>query len=126
MSEYLIKKVATGVKFDLLGSNGQVIATSEVYKTMAACRKGIESVRKNAPKAAVEDQTNSQLAETNPKFELYQDKTGMFRFRLRSRNGSIIAVSESYSTRQGCLQGIERVKNHANSEENPIFSGNKY
>ena len=44
MGKFLIKKTNTGVKFDLKATNGQVIATSEVYTTDAACKKGIESV----------------------------------------------------------------------------------
>ena len=53
MGEFVIRKVATGVKFDLLAGNGEIIATSEVYKTEAACRKGMESVCKNAPKISL-------------------------------------------------------------------------
>ena len=75
------------------------------------CRKGIESVRKNAPGARLEDQTEEGWAQLpNPKFELYQDKAGQFRFRLRARNGKIIAVSENYSGKAVCLKGIESVK----------------
>ena len=48
MSKFVIRPVCSGVKFDLTAGNGQVIATSEVYETHAACVKGIESVRKNA------------------------------------------------------------------------------
>ena len=48
MGYFLIKPVASGVKFDLRAGNGEIIATSEVYKTAAACRKGIDSVIKNA------------------------------------------------------------------------------
>ena len=121
MGEFVMKKVASGVKFDLRAGNGEVIATSEVYKTEAACRKGIQSVRKNAPKALLEDQTAGSAVLPNPKFELYQDKAGLFRFRLRSRNGHIIAVSEAYATRQGCADGIESVKNNIIFEENPNF-----
>ena len=57
MGKFVIKEVASGVKFDLKAGNGEVIATSEVYTTEAACKKGIESVMKNAPVAGVEDQT---------------------------------------------------------------------
>ena len=50
MGCFMIKTVATGVKFDLHATNGEVIATSEVYKTEAACRKGIQSVIKTPRK----------------------------------------------------------------------------
>ena len=53
MGKFVIRETNTGVKFDLKATNGQVIATSEVYTTDAACKNGIESVRKNAPEAEV-------------------------------------------------------------------------
>ena len=57
MGKFVIRTVNSGIKFDLKATNGQVIATSEVYESKAACLNGIESVKKNAPIANVEDQT---------------------------------------------------------------------
>ena len=74
----------------------------------------------------MEDQTAGDLHLTNPKFELYQDKAGAFRFRLRSRNGAIIAVSEGYNSKSNCLDGIESVKNNVFFAENPEIFQNKY
>ena len=51
MSASSIKKVNTGIMFNLKADNGQVIATSEVYTTAASCENGIQSVRENAPVA---------------------------------------------------------------------------
>ena len=51
MGKFVIKKVATGIKFDLKAGNGEVIATSEGYKSKAGCENGIASVKKNAPEA---------------------------------------------------------------------------
>ena len=118
MSSFLIRPVPTGYKFDLKAPNGQIIATSEVYETRAACRKGIESVRKSAPKAKREDLTE-ELSEavTNPKFQLFQDKSGAFRFRLKSRNGQVVAVSEGYSTKAACENGMESVRKTAPEAE---------
>ena len=114
MGKFVIKETNTGVKFDLKAGNGEVIATSEVYTTEAACRKGIASVQKNAPVAAVEDQTKEGFAaEKHPKFEMYQDKAGEYRFRLKARNGEIIAVSEGYVAKASCLNGIESVRKNA-------------
>jgi len=114
MGNFLMREVATGYKFDLKAANGQVIATSEVYKTAAACENGMESVCTNAPKAPVEDQTEGTFRPVpNPKFELYRDKGGAFRFRLRSRNGKIIATGERYSTKAACENGIESVRINA-------------
>ncbi len=118
MGKFIIKTVATGVKFDLRAANGETIATSEVYQCEAACRKGMESVIRCAPAAKLEDLTADASTKcTNPKFELYQDRSGAFRFRLRSRNGAIIAVSEGYSTKNSCLDGIESVRNNVIFQE---------
>ena len=114
MGKFVIKTVKTGIKFDLKAGNGEVIATSEVYTTMAACKNGIESVRKNAAVAKMEDQTVENFETvTNPKFEMYTDKAGEFRFRLKARNGEIIAVSEGYKAKASCLNGIESVRKNA-------------
>lgn len=114
MGKFVVKNTNTGVKFDLKAANGQVIATSEVYSSEAACRNGIESVRKNAPAAAVENQTVEGYAvEKNPKFEIYTDKAGEFRFRLKATNGQVIAVSEGYTTLANCENGVASVKKNA-------------
>lgn len=118
MGKFVVRQVKTGIMFNLKASNGQVIATSEVYNSDAACRKGIESVRKNAPIAPIENQTVEGFAkEKHPKFEVYLDKAGEYRFRLKATNGQIIAVGESYTQLSGCLNGIESVKKNAPDAE---------
>ena len=117
MGKFVIKQTKTGIKFDLKAGNGEVIATSEVYTTEKACRAGIASVQKNAPVAGVEDQTVEGFETLkHPKFEVYKDKAGEFRFRLKATNGQIIAVSEGYKAISGCMNGIESVKKNADSE----------
>ena len=114
MGKFVIRETATGIKFDLKADNGQVIATSEVYTTEDACRNGIASVQKNAPVAAIEDQTVEGYAtEQHPKFEIYKDKAGEFRFRLKATNGQVIAVSEGYKAMASCENGIESVKKNS-------------
>ncbi|MCR5467095.1 MAG: YegP family protein [Lachnospiraceae bacterium] len=111
MGKFVMKQVASGVKFDLKAGNGEVIATSEVYTTEKACKNGIESVRKNAQVAGIEDQTVEGFEKVkHPKFEVYADKKGEFRFRLKATNGEIIATSEGYKSKPSCLNGIESVK----------------
>lgn len=114
MGKFVIREVPSGIKFDLKAGNGEVIATSEVYTTEAACRNGIESVKKNAPVAGVEDQTAEEVVKVkNPKFEVYQDKAGEYRFRLKATNGQIIATGEGYKAKASCLNGIESIKKNA-------------
>lgn len=47
------------------------------------------------------------------KFELYTDKAGEFRFRLKAANGQTIAASEGYKTKASALNGIGSVKKNA-------------
>lgn len=117
MGKFVIRAVASGYKFDLVAANGQTIAASEVYETLAACRKGAQSVKTSAPKAKVEDLTAAGVAAANPKFELYRDKAGQFRFRLKARNGKVIAASEGYATKAVCEKGIESVRKNAMDAE---------
>ncbi len=41
------------------------------------------------------------------KFELYKDKSGKFRFRLKASNGQVIATGEAYETKASALNGID-------------------
>ena len=114
MGKFVIRTTNTGIKFDLKAGNGEVIATSEVYKSLKSCLNGVESVKKNAPIANLEDQTAEEYAkEKCPKFEMYIDKAGEYRFRLKATNGEVIAVSEGYKSKASCLNGIESVKKNA-------------
>ena len=113
MGKFEVKTVKTGIKFNLKAGNGEVIATSEIYTTEAACRKGIDSVKRCCV-GPVEDQTveNFQVLK-HPKFEVYTDKAGEYRFRLKAKNGQIVAVGEGYKAKTSCLNGIESVKKNA-------------
>jgi uncharacterized protein YegP (UPF0339 family) len=117
MGKFVVKETKSGVKFNLKAGNGEIIATSEVYSTEKACMNGIESVRTNCI-ADVEDQTVEGFAQLkHPKYEVYADKAGEFRFRLKAKNGEIIAVSEGYKAKASCLNGIESVKKNAPDAE---------
>ncbi|MBQ6022754.1 MAG: YegP family protein [Clostridia bacterium] len=114
MGKFVIKETKTGVKFDLKAGNGEIIANSEIYSSEAACRNGIQSVMTNAPIANLEDQTVEGFEEQkHPKFEVYVDKAGEFRFRLKAKNGEIIATGEGYKAKASCLNGIESVRKNA-------------
>ena len=118
VSRFCIRKTSSGYKFDLLAANGQVVLTSEVYSSRAAARKGAASVRLVAPAAPLENRTETPiLPRPNPKFELYLDKAGKYRFRLKARNGKIVGVSEGYNNKSGCLNGIESVRINASEAE---------
>ena len=114
MGKFTVKKTNTGIKFDLKAANGEIIATSEVYKSKASCQNGIKSVQKNAVVAEIEDTTEKDFtAVKHPKFQVYLDKKGEYRFRLTASNGQIITVGEGYKTKAGCLNGIKSIKKNA-------------
>lgn len=58
-----------------------------------------------------------QDGENMSKFEVFSDKSGKYRFRLKANNGEIIAASQGYTTKDGCMKGIESVKNNAAAAE---------
>lgn len=98
--------------FNLKAANGEIIlAASETYTTLKACEQGVESVRKNAL-SGIEDQTRSESL-THPKYELYQDKAGEFRFCLKARNGEIIGKSEGYKAKASAKKGIASIGKNA-------------
>ena len=118
MGKFVVKETATGIKFDLKAGNGEVIATSEVYSSEAACMNGIESVRANGA-AHVEDQTVENYEQLkHPKYEVYLDKAGEYRFRLKARNGEVIVVGEGYKAKASCMNGIASIGK--NAPEAPI------
>ncbi len=119
MGKFVIKETKDGkFAFNLKAGNGEVIAVSETYTALDTCKNGIESVKKNAVEAKLEDQTiEGYEAVTNPKFEIYKDKAGEFRFRLKARNGEIIATGEGYKSKDGCKNGIDSIRRNAPDAE---------
>ena len=113
MGRFQIIQSAAGCRFRLFSGNGEPIAASEVYSSRSLCRKGIESVRLCAALARLADLTEGKALVRHPRFELFQDRRGAFRFRLTAQNGKIIAVSDAYSTHAACRKGIESVRQNA-------------
>lgn len=106
--------------FNLFAPNGKVIATSETYTTLQNCKLGIESVKRNAA-VHVEDQTVEDASLLCPKYELFVDKEGKFRFRLRASNGEIICASQSYTVKASAQTGIASVCENAPTAETVIL-----
>lgn len=114
MGKFSVRISKSGRHFVLKAGNGQVIGTSEVYTSEAACENGIKSVQTNAAKAALEDQTLKGFKKAKaPKFEVYLDKKGEFRFRLVAKNGENILSSEGYTAKPSCMNGIDSVRRNA-------------
>ena len=125
MGKFVIKKTPTGAfNFSLYASNMEKIAvSSQVYTTKAACKGGITSIAKHAARCIeegkIEDQTLKKTEKlTCPKFEIYFDKAGLYRYRLIASNGESIAMSEDgYKSKSGVLSGIKSVATNAPSSE---------
>lgn len=83
-------------RFNLTAKNGQVILSSEGYKTKDNCKKGIESVRKNSP--------------LDERYERKKTSNGGFMFNLKAANNQVIGTSETYTTEAARDKGIESVK----------------
>ena len=114
MGKFVIKEKNDKFSFRLKATNGEIIAVSQSYKSIITCKAGIDSVIRCAPVVAVENQTEEGYAiEKHPKFEVYTDKAGESRFRLKAKNGQIIAASEGYASLKSCLNGIESVRKNS-------------
>ena len=50
-------------------------------------------------------------------FEIYKDRSGKSRFRLRARNGEIICASQGYASRSGCMKGIKSLAKNSASKD---------
>ena len=87
------------VFFNLKAANGEVILTSEMYKSRASALKGIESVRKNSATAA--------------RFARKTNKAGKPYFVLTAANHQVIGQSEAYDSDKACDGGIKSVTKSA-------------
>jgi uncharacterized protein YegP (UPF0339 family) len=99
-------------RWRLVHDNGNIIADSgEGYASRSNAREAIERVQGYAPEADVLDV--GQAA-----FELYEDSAGEYRWRLRHRNGNIIADSgEGYASRSAAEDAVNSVKRNAPGAE---------
>jgi uncharacterized protein YegP (UPF0339 family) len=87
----------------------------EAYVQHASCINGIRSIQKNCG-AEIEDLTIKGHKVPNPKYQIYKDTSGEFRFRLKAANGEIIAEGEGYESKEGCLNGIKVVRSSCDAE----------
>jgi uncharacterized protein YegP (UPF0339 family) len=102
-----------GMMFNLIANNGRVICTSQVYENETTCMIGIESVKHNS-RSKVEDLTKEKHRKhTNPKYEIFMDMAGQYRFHLKAMNGEIVAASEGYTSKESCKKGIASISRNA-------------
>lgn len=93
------KDKAGEYRFRLKAGNGEIILSSEGYKSKSSCENGIASVQKNCSNPAC--------------FEMKETDSGKFRFNLKSTNGQVIGTSQSYESAAGCDNGMNSVARSA-------------
>ena len=114
-SRFVIARRRGGFDFTLKASTGEVLAISELYSTMNSCINGIESLKRHSD-SAIDDLTDEGAKKaSNPKYEIYKDHRGEYRFRLKARNGEIMVVSEGYKSIDACTRAIEIIRSTAKS-----------
>jgi uncharacterized protein len=109
--KFVITKTPKGFyRFSLLAANHQTIMTSQNYASLQNCKDGIISNQKNAM-APIEDLTLRKVKEiSNPKFSVYLDKAGQYRYRLIASNGQNISSPEDgYKSKSGVMNGIKSI-----------------
>ena len=115
-AKYQVYKDTAGkFRFRLRAANNKIVAVSEAYESKASCMNGIKSVQKNCG-SKIEDKTIGAETLTHPKYEVFVDTASKFRFNLSASNGEIISASEAYESKQGCMNGIDAVKNSCDAE----------
>jgi uncharacterized protein len=126
LPKFQVYKDASGkTRFRLRANNNKIVAVGEAYEQHASCINGIRSIQKNAG-APIEDLTvEGGPTLPNPKYQIYKDTSGEFRFRLKASNGEVIAQGEGYESIEGCLNGIEVVKKSVSATIEDPFSSNK-
>jgi uncharacterized protein YegP (UPF0339 family) len=84
---------------------------AETREELASTREERDEARAAAEASAAELEA---LRQSQARFELFEDRSGGHRWRLRHRNGNIIADSaEAYASRQKCQQGMHSVMRNA-------------
>jgi DNA-binding protein Alba len=102
-------------RFRILDGKNKIVASGEAYEKHASCLNGIKSIQRNC-KSEIEDLTIEDRKVPNPKYQVYEDASGKYRFRLNASNGEVIADSSGFEIKQDCLKALEVVKNSDTAE----------
>ena len=103
--------------FRLKAPNKETIAVCEgAYADLKSCKAGIDSVRRFSGTENIEDLSLVRPGAVlkNPKYEIYKDRQGKFRYRLFANNGNLLCIAEDgYATKETCKAGIQSVQRWA-------------
>lgn len=119
MAKFVINRTEQGnYRFSLKATNGQTIAVGVSCFTSGICREHVETVKKIAAAAPVEDQTaHGSPAARFPKYEIYSAGAGNYNFCLKDSGGEVVAVSEGYQAKSSCTNGIASTRRNAPQAE---------
>lgn len=108
--KFIITKTQKGFyRFNLQAANHQTVLTSQNYTTLSSCRDGVETIKRNAL-SPIEGLT---LQKASP-YEVYFDTADKYRYRLLASNVQNVAMAEDgYTTKLGCINGIEAISRAA-------------
>ena len=96
------------------------IASTEGYSDASGAKRAIESIKKFSPDAPAFDTSRADNSTTTGhKFEVYQDKSGLYRVRFKY-NSEIIFTTEAYTTKGAAISMVSHLKN--NMESAPVKS----
>lgn len=91
----IYKDKAGEYRFRLKAGNGEIVLSSEGYKSKTSAKNGVESVQKNCS-----DQSC---------FEKSQTPSGKYRFNLKAKNKQVIGTSQSYDSETSCDNGMQAI-----------------
>lgn len=113
--KFIICEISTNkYQFSLKACNGQVVATGQSYPTSSQCSRDIELVKQHVGHAVIEDLTISKKqAQPYPKFEVFLDEKGLFRFCMKNSEDSVLLLGDGYRAKASCLNGIDSIRRNA-------------
>lgn len=123
MGKFVIYETEFGYNFHLRAANGEAIGHSENYPKKEACMDEIERVMYEVEKAEIEDRTVRSAhaekygAKAVSRFEISKDQKGEYRFRLLGADGKSMLLSQGYTAKASCQNGIRSVKRNAPDAE---------
>ncbi|MEA5010573.1 MAG: YegP family protein [Angelakisella sp.] len=107
---FLVSEVGSNeFYFTLKATNGEAIGISQSFLTYSACIDGINSVRKYAATAEMITQGEAKY----PKFDIFTDDVGKYRFCLYDADANVILASGAYTTKASAINGCEAVKKYS-------------
>ena len=96
--KFLIKQEHEGFIYQLVASNGRVIATSNIYKSKESCLDACEKFR---------------ICVYEGSFYVYKDKNAKFQFKLYNKQNRLVLAGEVYADKSRAIAVIESIKKHA-------------